>query len=83
MHLTSKELFAMLEEEKQVYNLDYENDSFQGYKSSLDSSHITWNLCSWLEYMLQPQSRWIKYKHVSHTYYIHKQFPHTFILNST
>jgi hypothetical protein len=41
MHLTSKELFAMLEEEKQVYNLDYENDSFQGYKSSLDSSHIT------------------------------------------
>lgn len=83
MCLTSREFFAILEEEKQVYNLDYENDSFQSYKSSLDSSHITWNLCNWLKYMLQPQYLWMKYKHVSHTYYIGKQFPRTFILNST
>jgi hypothetical protein len=83
MHLTTREFFAMLEEEKQVYNLDYEKGSFQGYKSSLVSSHITRNLYSWLEYMLQPQSLRIKDKHLSHTYFIQVQFPHTFTLNST
>jgi hypothetical protein len=56
MRLTTWELFAMLGEEKEVYNLDYENDSFQGYKSNLDSSHITINLFNWLEYMLQSPS---------------------------
>ncbi len=82
IHLTTREFFAMLEEEKQPYNLDYEKGSFQGYKSNLDSSHITRNLCNWFEYMLQPQSLQIKDKHLSHTYFIQVQFPHTFILNS-
>jgi flavonol synthase len=56
----TKEFFVMPEEEKQAYAQDYENGPFQGYKSTLDSFHMTRNLGSQLEYILHPESLSIK-----------------------